>query len=48
MEQITPQGTRAAAFQVKILSGKTRLQTWFGNQSGDLRGAYYVDVRYLE
>jgi hypothetical protein len=24
------------------------LQTWFGNKSGDLRGAYYVDVRYLE
>jgi hypothetical protein len=43
-----PQGATAVAFQVELPSGKTRLQTWFGNTSGDLHGAYYVDMRYLE
>ena len=33
---------------IKVKAGKTRLQTWFGDKSGDLRGAYYVEVKYHE
>lgn len=34
----------AVTFEVKLKAGKARLQTWFTNDGGDSRGAYYVYV----
>ncbi|MBN2592695.1 MAG: arylsulfatase [Sedimentisphaerales bacterium] len=34
-------------FQVKLRAGKTRLQTWFIDDNGTSRGAYYVYVKRL-
>jgi hypothetical protein len=37
----------AVTFQVKLKAGKTRLQTWFTDEAGESRGAYYVYVKRL-
>ena len=42
-----PAEARAVAFQAKLKAGKTRLQTWFMDDSGTSRGAYYVYVKRL-
>ena len=34
-------------FRVQLKGGKTRLQTWFTDDKGESRGAYYVYVRRL-
>ncbi|UCF44610.1 MAG: arylsulfatase [Planctomycetota bacterium] len=34
-----------AAFRVNLKAGKTRLQTWFTDDKGNSRGAYYVYVK---
>jgi len=33
---------KAAVFQVRLKAGKMRLQTWFTDEKGETRGAYYV------
>jgi arylsulfatase A-like enzyme len=38
---------RAAVFQVKLKPGKTCLQTWFMDEAGASRGAYYVYVKRI-
>jgi arylsulfatase A-like enzyme len=38
---------RAAVFQVRLKAGKTRLETWFIDDKGASRGAYYVYVQRL-
>ena len=38
---------RAVAFQAKLKAGKTRLQTWFMDDIGTSRGAYYVYAKRL-
>ncbi len=38
---------RAVTFQVRLKAGKTRLQTWFMDNRGNSRGAYYVYVKRL-
>jgi len=38
---------RAAVFQVSLKAGKTPLQTWFIDNDGTSRGAYYVYVKRL-
>ena len=35
-------------FPVELKPGKTRLQTWFANQDGDIRGAFFVEVKRLK
>lgn len=42
-----PKGAHAAIFRVKLKAGKTRLQTWFIDDKGESRGAYYVYVKRL-
>jgi arylsulfatase A-like enzyme len=42
-----PDGAVAAAFQVDLKPGKTRLQTWLADEQGGSRGAYYVYVKRL-
>ena len=37
----------AVTFEVKLKAGKTRLQTWFTDDKGKSRGAYYVQVKRL-
>jgi arylsulfatase A-like enzyme len=37
-----PQDAVAVTFQAKLTAGKTRLQTWFTDDAGTSRGAYYV------
>ncbi|NIP27250.1 MAG: sulfatase-like hydrolase/transferase [Phycisphaerae bacterium] len=37
----------AVNFQVKLKAGKTQLQTWFIDDKGESRGAYYVYVKRL-
>jgi arylsulfatase A-like enzyme len=41
-------GAAEVVFQVELKAGKTRVQTWFGDKGGDLRGAYYVEVKRQE
>jgi hypothetical protein len=42
-----PANAHAITFQVKLKAGKTRLQTWFTDEKGESRGAYYVYVKRL-
>ena len=37
----------AVTFRVQLKAGKTQLQTWFINDKGESRGAYYVYVKRL-
>ena len=37
----------AVTFRVQLKAGKTRLQTWFTDDKGESRGAYYVYVKHL-
>ena len=45
-----PVGENAAAvtFEVQLKAGKTRLQTWFTDENGASRGAYYVYVKRVK
>ena len=38
---------RAVTFKIGLKAGKTRLQTWFMDDRGNSRGAYYVYVKRL-
>jgi len=38
----------AVTFKVKLKAGKTKLQTWFIDDKGESRGAYYVYVNRLD
>jgi len=42
-----PAGARAVTFRAKLKAGKTRLQTWFVDEDGTSRGAYYVYAKRL-
>jgi hypothetical protein len=42
-----PQDAHAVTFRVQLKAGKTRLQTWFTDDKGASRGAYYVYVKRL-
>jgi arylsulfatase A-like enzyme len=42
-----PRGSTSVTFALRLPAGPTRLQTWLSNKSGT-RGAYYVEVKYLE
>lgn len=42
-----PKDASAVTFQVQLKVGKTRLQTWFTDDKGTFRGAYYVYVKRL-
>jgi len=37
----------SVSFPLELKPGKTRLQTWFADQSDDLRGAFYVEVKFV-
>jgi arylsulfatase A-like enzyme len=39
--------THAVTFRVQLKAGKTQLQTWFINDKGESRGAYYVYVKRI-
>ncbi len=40
-----PKDAHSATFRVQLKAGKTRLQTWFTDDKGTSRGAYYVYVK---
>jgi hypothetical protein len=42
-----PGDAHAVTFQVKLKAGKTRLHTWFDDDKGASRGAYYVYAKRL-
>jgi len=42
-----PGDAHAVRFEVRLKAGKTRLQTWFTDNRGNSRGAYYVYVKRL-
>ena len=42
-----PKDAHAVTFRVQLKAGKTRLQTWFTDDKGESRGAYYVYVKRL-
>lgn len=44
-EEPVPDGATHVTFEVMLRAGSTRLQTWFLNDAGENRGAYYVYVR---
>ena len=37
----------AVLFRIQLQAGKTRLQTWFTDDKGQSRSAYYVYIRYI-
>ena len=41
------ENAKAVEFNVDLTATKTRLQTWFVDEAGDSRGAYYVTVRFV-
>jgi hypothetical protein len=43
-----PHDATAVTFKVKLKAGKTRIQTWFIDEQGESRGAYYVYVKRLD
>ena len=43
-----PQDAAAVTFRVELKAGKTRLQTWFTDDKGASRGAYFVYVKRLD
>jgi arylsulfatase A-like enzyme len=43
-----PPGATSVTFEVRLKAGKTRLQTWLTEADGRSRGAYYVEVKYLD
>jgi hypothetical protein len=42
------EGVTAVTFEVSLKPGKTRLQSWLTEKDGTSRGAYYVEVKFLE
>lgn len=40
-------GTSGVAMVVDLKAGKTKMQTWLLDRTGEIRGAYFVDVKYL-
>jgi len=42
-----PADARFVKFQIKLKAGKTRLQSWFTDDKGTSRGAYYVYAKRL-
>ncbi len=42
-----PGDAHAVTFRLKLKAGKTRLQTWFTDDRGNSRGAYYVHAKRL-
>ena len=42
-----PKDAKAATFTLKLLPGKTRLQSWFIDDGGNSFGAYYVYIKRL-
>ena len=40
-------GDEAVSFELKLKSGRTRLQSWFTGKDGTSRGAYYATVTKL-
>ena len=43
-----PGGATGVSFTVDLKPGETRLQTWLADATGDLHGAFYVDVKHLD
>jgi arylsulfatase A-like enzyme len=43
-----PVGSASVTFPVKLPAGKTRLQTWLTEKDGTSRGAYFVEVKWVE
>lgn len=41
-------GAAAVTFRAELKAGKTRLKTWLTERDGDTRGAFYVEVKYLQ
>jgi arylsulfatase A-like enzyme len=48
LSQAVPAHATSLRFAIKLQAGQTRLQTWLNDGRNDLRGAYYVEVRYVE
>ena len=40
-------GSTGVRFLVDLPAGKTKMQTWLAEKGGAVRGAYFVDVKYL-
>jgi len=45
--KLVPKDARGVTFEVELKAGKGRLQTWFIDDKGKSRGAYYVYVKRL-
>ncbi|HUW20837.1 MAG TPA: arylsulfatase [Sedimentisphaerales bacterium] len=43
-----PRDAAAVTFKLKLKAGNTRLQTWFIDDNGESRGAYYVYAKRLD
>jgi hypothetical protein len=46
--RLVPPAATSVTFRVQLPAGKTRLRTWFTEKGGVSRGAYFVDVKYLD
>jgi len=47
MTMPVPRDAHAVTFRLQLKAGKTRLQTWFTDNRGNSRGAYYVYAKRL-
>ncbi|UCG49733.1 MAG: sulfatase-like hydrolase/transferase, partial [Phycisphaerales bacterium] len=48
MSKVVGEGAKEVTFRARLKAGKTRLQSWFIDEKGESRGAYYVYVRRLQ
>ena len=46
--QAVPNGATAVKYTVELNSGPQSIQTWFAEAGGKSRGAFYVEVRWME
>jgi arylsulfatase A-like enzyme len=48
LEKPVPAAATGVPFQLQLKPGKLRLQTWMIDANGDSRGAYYVEVKFID
>ena len=48
MEQDVEPGSRGVDFEIDLPAGKTTLETWLRDETGDVRGAYFTVVELLK
>jgi hypothetical protein len=48
LSQAVPNGATGVRFEVDLAEGRTQMKTWLDEADGKSRGAYFVDVEFLD